>query len=165
MKRFALAAAAALTLAGPLASTAAYADPPGRHDNRGQDQNRRGDNDRNDRGDRNDNNRWNDNRNDNRRSDNRWDDRRNNGYTMNGQWHYGPPPAAYQNRAQVGYRAWRRGDRLPAYYQHQYRQVDYRRAHLRAPPRGYHYVQDDRGQTLLVGIATGAILSILLSGN
>ncbi|MBK6702445.1 MAG: RcnB family protein [Caulobacteraceae bacterium] len=52
---------------------------------------------------------------------------------------------------------------MPSYYQSRYRQVDYRRAHLRAPPRGYHYVQDDRGDYLLVGIATGVILSILLS--
>jgi Ni/Co efflux regulator RcnB len=44
------------------------------------------------------------------------------------------------------------------------RQIDYRRAHLRAPPRGYHYVRDDNtGETLLVGLATGVILSIILS--
>ena len=38
-----------------------------------------------------------------------------------------------------------------------------RYSHLRAPPRGYRYVRDDRGQVLLVGIATGVILSAIFS--
>ena len=59
--------------------------------------------------------------------------------------------------------AWRRGDRLSAYQRSHFRQVDYRRAHLRAPPRGYHYVRDDRGELLLVGLATGVILGIIAS--
>lgn len=59
---------------------------------------------------------------------------------------------------------WRRGDRLPGNYRSHYREVDWRRHHLRQPPRGYHYVRDDNtGEYLLVGIATGVILSILLS--
>ena len=62
-----------------------------------------------------------------------------------------------------GYRGWRRGDRLPAYYRDYYRPVDYRAYRLRAPPRGYHYVRDDRGDYLLVGIATGVILGIIAS--
>lgn len=136
-------------LAGPLATTAS-AQGMDRHrgdqnDNRG-----RSDNDRN-RGDR---------RND--RNDNRWNDARSNGYIYHGRWYYGPPQAAHRGY-QAGYRDWRRGDRLPSYYQSRYRQVDYRREHLRAPPRGYHYVRDDRGEVLLVGIATGVILSILHS--
>lgn len=61
-------------------------------------------------------------------------------------------------------RSWRRGDRLPSNYRSHYREVDWRRHHLRQPPRGYHYVRDDNtGEYLLVGIATGVILSILLS--
>jgi Ni/Co efflux regulator RcnB len=133
------------------------------------------DNDRNGRGGQNGDGRWNDNdrndRNDrvnDRRGDrddrrgNRWDNRRHNGYTYNGRWYYGAPPAHY-NGYQAGYRNWRRGDRLPSYYSSRYRQVDYRREHLRAPPRGYRYVEDDRGDMLLVGIATGVILSVILS--
>lgn len=58
---------------------------------------------------------------------------------------------------------WRKGDRLPSNYRSHYREVDYRAHHYKAPPRGYHYVRDDRGETLLVGIATGAILGVLLS--
>lgn len=215
MKRFTLAAATALMLAGPLAATAnaqnrATEHRSGDNDRRGDrgdnarsdaareararnynarehrntdDNDRRGgrgdnnrrDNDRNDRSDRNDRrdndrgNRWdgNDNnrgdRGDHRRT--RWDNQRHNGYTYNGRWYHGPPPAAYEGRNgyQAGYRNWRRGERLPSYYQNRYRSVDYRREHLRAPPRGYRYVEDDRGDTLLVAIATGVILSIILS--
>lgn len=171
MKRIAIAAAAGLMLAGPLATTASaqnydrgdQSDHRGdrRNDNdRGRNDNR-GDNRANDNRGRGDND-WNrgDRRND--RNDNRWNDARNNGYSYNGRWYYGPPQAAHRGY-QAGYRDWRRGDRLPSYYQSRYRQVDYRREHLRAPPRGYHYVRDDRGEVLLVGIATGVILSILLS--
>lgn len=183
MKRIALAAATALMLAGPLATTASaqnydrlnrgdQSDQRGENRDRNDDRGgRRNDNDRgrdDNRGDRANDHRgrghndWNrgDRRND--RNDNRWNDARNNGYSYNGRWYYGPPQAAHRGY-QAGYRDWRRGDRLPSYYQGRYRQVDYRRAHLRAPPRGYHYVQDDRGDYLLVGIATGVILSILLS--
>lgn len=84
---------------------------------------------------------------DNHRYDNRYDNHR---FTRrDNQWH----------------RQWRRGDRLPYGYTNHYRSVDWRREHFRAPPRGYHYVRDDRGETLLVGIATGAILSIILSNG
>lgn len=61
--------------------------------------------------------------------------------------------------------SWRKGERLPANYREHYREVDYRAHHLKAPPRGYHYVRDDRGETLLVGIATGAILGVILANN
>lgn len=177
MKRIAMATAAALVAAGSLASPAAaqtYGQHNGQNNNRGdRDNNGRGDrNDRGDsrnenRGDRSDRNDRDDrrgDRNDNRR-DSRWNNQRHNGYTYNGRWYYGAPPAAYEGRNgyQAGYRAWRRGDRLPSYYQQRYRSVDYRREHLRAPPRGYRYVEDDRGDMLLVGIATGVILSIILS--
>ncbi|HVZ99035.1 MAG TPA: RcnB family protein [Caulobacterales bacterium] len=137
MKRFAIAALAVASFVGPLAAAPAFADPPGRHDNRGND----------------------------RHDNNRWDGRNNNGYYTGNQWHYGPPPANVQNRRDFrpGYQAWRRGDRLPSYYRTHYVVVDYHREHLRAPPRGYHYVRDDRGNYLLVGIATGIIASILLS--
>ncbi len=186
MKRIALAAATALMLAGPLTATASaqavnraggqntVLGVGGNHDRA--DGRRDNDNDRNDRGgNRGDNDRdwgrgdndrdWdrNDRRGDRRNA--RWDNQRHNGYTYNGRWYYGPPPSAYEGRHgyEAGYRSWRRGERLPSYYQGRYRQVDYRREHLRAPPRGYRYVEDDRGDYLLVGIATGVILSIILS--
>ena len=60
---------------------------------------------------------------------------------------------------------WRRGDYLPSNYRSHYREIDWRASHYREPPRGYHYVRDDRGETLLVGIATGAILGVILAGH
>jgi Ni/Co efflux regulator RcnB len=101
-----------------------------------------------------------------RRDHRRWDRNRYNGYNYRGRWYYGPPPSAHVPYASYGYRAWRRGDRLPAYYRDSYYVVrDYDRYHLRPPPRGYHYVRDDRGDYLLVGIATGVILGVILANN
>lgn len=137
--KIAAAALAVLAFASPLGG-AAFADPPHHSDGRDSHDNRRG-NDRHE----------------------RWDGNRHNGYTINGRWYYGPPPSAYQTRSDFrpGYHEWRRGDRLPSYYRNQFRTVDYRREHLRAPPRGYHYVRDNRGELLLVAVATGVILSII----
>ena len=91
-----------------------------------------------------------------------WDRRRFNGYTYQGVWHYGPPPLSLGDAVDLGYRAWRRGDRLPQYYRDSLDVVDYRLYELNAPPHGYHYVRDDRGDILLVGILTGVILSLVL---
>jgi Ni/Co efflux regulator RcnB len=180
MKRLAMAALAAATFAAPLAlpteAAAQHRGDRGRGDDHDgwdrdrdgrdrdwrRDDRRRGDRDRYDRRDRDD-------RYDRRdRSDRydrraRWDDRRYNGYNYNGRWYYGPPPSAYGD-VDYGYRNWRRGERLPRYYRDRYVVVrDYDRYGYRQPPRGYHYVRDDRGDLLLVGIATGVILGIIAS--
>lgn len=42
---------------------------------------------------------------------------------------------------------------------------DYRTRHLRAPPRGYHWVRGDSGQFLLVALATGVITDIVLNSH
>lgn len=155
MKRFAILAFTALTAIAPLAAPAASADPyhstaPQNRPDAERREDRRDD------------------RRDERRDDRqqaRWDARQHNGYSYNGRWHYGPAPQAYYGRPgfQPGYHDWRRGERVPAYYRDRAHRVDWRREHLRAPPRGYEYVRDDRGATLLVGIATGVILSAILS--
>jgi Ni/Co efflux regulator RcnB len=95
----------------------------------------------------------------------RWDQRRHNGFYLNGRFYYGQPSYAQMQRRDYrpSWQQWSRGDRLPYYARQHYREVDWRRERLRQPPRGYHYVRDDRGELLLVGIATGVILSILLS--
>src|SRR5262245_48562489 len=158
MKRLAVAALAALTFAAPVAlPTEAAAQHRHRdHDgdrDRDRDWDRDGDRDRD----------W---RRDNRREHRRWDRRRHNGYNYRGRWYYGPPPARWAPYADYGYRNWRRGDRLPAYYRDSYYVVrDYDRYGLRRPPRGCHYVRDDRGDYLLVGIATGVILGVILANN
>jgi len=159
MKRFALAAAAALTLVGPLGAGTASAQQRGpsvREERQDVRDARRDVRDarqdvREERRD--------------LRQAQRWNQRNHNGYYANGRFYYGAPNAQIQARRDFrpGYQQWRRGDRLPTYARQQYRQVDWRRDRLREPPRGYHYVRDDRGEVLLVGIATGVILSILLS--
>ena len=168
MKRLAVAALAALTFAAPVAlPTEAAAQ---RYDrDRDRDRDRDWDRDRDRDRDRRD---WRDDRRERRayregrRDQRRWDRRRYNGYNYRGRWYYGPPPARWADHADYGYRNWRRGDRLPAYYRDSYYVVrDYDRYRLRPPPRGYHYVRDDRGDYLLVGIATGVILGVILANN
>jgi Ni/Co efflux regulator RcnB len=93
-----------------------------------------------------------------------WDRDHNNGYYTGNTWHSGTPSAATMRRHdyRAGWRNWRRGDRLPAYYRGHYATVDdWRGRHLPPPRRGYHYVRDDNGNILLVAIATGLIASII----
>lgn len=92
-----------------------------------------------------------------------WDGRRHNGYYYDNRWFYGPPPAHLRAHVRYDYRHWRRGDYLPGYYRDHYRPIDWRRHHLHRPPHGCHYVRSDRGDVLLVAIATGAILSVILA--
>jgi len=92
-----------------------------------------------------------------------WDRRRYNGYTYRGVWRYGPPPARLQ-RVVLGHRPWRRGMLLPAYYRSSLVVVDPRAYHLAPAPRGYQYVRDDRGDYLLVGVASGAIIRVIAAG-
>jgi Ni/Co efflux regulator RcnB len=150
MKRLFLASLATLAFAAPLAVTEASA-----HD-------RRGGYDRHDRHD------WRDDRRAYRegfRDGRRYDHYRHNGYYLGRSWYYGPPPPAYYHRHDFrpDYRAWRRGDRLPTYYRTHYVPVDYRYHRLAPPPRGAHWVRDNRGDYLLVGIATGVILGLALA--
>jgi len=95
----------------------------------------------------------------------RWNARQHNGYTLNGRWYYGEPNRQVLNQRgyEPGYRNWRRGDRLSQHHRQNYRRIDYRSARLAPPPRGYEYVRSDRGETLLIAIATGVILSAILS--
>ena len=149
MKRILLSAIAATLFVAPMA---AYADPPRAqyNDYRNNDRDRGG---------------WdrNDNRND--RND-RFDNRRHNGYYTGRTWHYGPPPAsAYRaHDFRLGYKPWAKGERL-GYYNGRYVEVDYRARHLKAPPRGYHYVKDDKGDIILAAVATGIIAAIIAGSN
>lgn len=95
----------------------------------------------------------------------RWNARQHNGYTYNGRWHYGEPSRQImQHRSyEPGYRQWRRGDRVSAAQRANYRRVDYRSERLAAPPRGYEYVRTERGDTLLMAVATGVILTAIIA--
>src|SRR5689334_9030528 len=56
---------------------------------------------------------------------------------------------------------WARGERLPVtYYRNREYYVDYRTAHLRAPPRGYQWVRVDNNYAM-VALATGLIASLI----
>jgi len=176
MKRVILSAVASLMLAAPLTSAPAMAQQYGndrnnndRQDN-GRDNNDRQDNSRYD-SDRRDNGRYDNNGRHDRdwrddRRDARWDDRRHNGYWVGRAWHWGPPPASVYRRAdfKLGWHPWRKGDRL-GYFNRRYVEVDWRSRHLKAPPRGYHYVQDNNGDIILAVIATGLIASIIANNG
>ena len=61
---------------------------------------------------------------------------------------------------------WARGQRLPrAYYQDRSHYVDYRAHHLRAPPRGYRWVQTDDNNYAMVAIATGLIATLIAANH
>jgi Ni/Co efflux regulator RcnB len=67
------------------------------------------------------------------------------------------PKPQYQNQ----YRSWQKGQRFDSRYARNYRQVDYRSFHgrLKAPPRGYRYVQSGN-DVVLVAITSGIIGAI-----
>ncbi|MEN2784815.1 RcnB family protein [Sphingomonas qilianensis] len=57
---------------------------------------------------------------------------------------------------------WRKGQRFDQRQARNYRQIDYRQYRgLRAPPRGYRYVQSDRNVIL---VSNGGIISQIFSG-
>lgn len=168
MKRIATMALAAATFVAPLATPITASAQEWRHNGDRYDRDR----DHDGRGDRDGNRRYRCDRDRDgdcdrrdRRVSERWDRGRHNGYSYQGRWYYGPPPQAYYGSYEPGYRSWRRGDRLPSYYRNYYSGVDYRAYRLRPPPRGYRWVRDDRGEFLLIGIATGVILSAILNNN
>ena len=62
--------------------------------------------------------------------------------------------------ARVEYRNWKRGQRFDYRYARNYRQIDYRHYRgLKAPPRGYRYVQSGN-DAVLVGITSGIIAAV-----
>ncbi len=66
-----------------------------------------------------------------------------------------------QRNDRAQHRDWRRGERFDARYARNYRQIDYRQYRgLRAPPRGYRYVQSGN-DAVLVGITSGLIAAVL----
>lgn len=55
---------------------------------------------------------------------------------------------------------WRKGERFDSRQARNYRQIDYRNYRgLKAPPRGYRYVQSGN-DAVLVGVSTGVIAAI-----
>lgn len=94
-----------------------------------------------------------------------WDQSVHNGYYNNrNQWRYGQP-SQWQMRQRgfsMGYRPWTRGQSLGGYNQ-RFVELDYRGHNLRAPPRGYRWVEDDRGDYLLAAIVGGLIAQVIIN--
>ncbi|MES2989765.1 MAG: RcnB family protein [Pseudomonadota bacterium] len=66
---------------------------------------------------------------------------------------YKPAPVQYRNN-------WQRGQRFDSRYARNYRQIDYRQHRgMKAPPRGYRYVQSGN-DAVLVAVTTGVIAAI-----
>ncbi|MFS2043666.1 RcnB family protein, partial [Stenotrophomonas geniculata] len=76
-----------------------------------------------------------------------------------------PPRVVYRPAYGPGY-GWKVGHRYRDYYRGPIYVVnDYPRYHLRRPPYGHHWIRDDRGNMLLVAIATGVIAQYVLSNR
>ena len=106
-----------------------------------------------------------DDRDDDRRHDDRYygDDRR---YDRRDRVVYVAPrdaPPAYRNGPpHHAYPRWSRGARYDTRgYAPTYVVRDYGHYGLRAPPRGHHWRRDDRGDFILVAVATGLIASVI----
>ena len=157
MKRILLSTLAALMIASPMALPATAQQGNSHQDDRR-------DNDRND-NDHRDKDRHDD-RHDRRDGDRNWDEAQHNGYYVGRSWYAGPPPVEIQRRDDYRpvYKVWAKGDRL-GYYNSRYVVVDYRERHLKRPPHGYHWVQDDRGDLILAAVAGGLIASVILGGR
>jgi Ni/Co efflux regulator RcnB len=69
--------------------------------------------------------------------------------------HRGPPPS---------HRAWRKGDRIERNQWRRYQSVDWRRHHLRAPPRGYEW-REVNGQYVMAAAATGLVAAIIAANH
>jgi Ni/Co efflux regulator RcnB len=165
MKRLVMALVAVATLAGPMVVASDAAAQSYRSNDRYDRSDRYNRYDRNDRRDyRGDDRRRYDN-NSRYYNNNRWDNRRYNGYYLGNRWYYGAPSVSYYSRRDYrpAYRAWTRGSYLPRSYWG-YGVSDYRRYHLRQPPRGYHWVRAGNDY-VLAAIATGLIAEVILNGG
>lgn len=91
----------------------------------------------------------------------------NRGHNGHGQDHRHAPPARHGMYEQGRHEGWyKRGGHVPkAYRGSRYVVNDWRGAHLRQPPRGYHWVRSDNGDYLMVAIATGLIASIIAASH
>ncbi|MFI8717229.1 RcnB family protein [Stenotrophomonas sp. NPDC077464] len=76
-----------------------------------------------------------------------------------------PPRVVYRPAPGPGY-GWARGHRYNEYYRGPVYVVnDYSRYSVRRPPRGHHWIRDDRGNLLLVAIASGIIADFVINSR
>ena len=76
--------------------------------------------------------------------------------------HHRPVVRHYHPGPRHGPPRWARGGYVHHYQRPIYVVNDYYGRGLRHPPRGHHWVRDDRGDMLLVAIATGLIVDMIL---
>jgi len=157
MNRFVVGAVASLLALGTVSPAFADNDHRGRGHDRHDDRHDR----RHDRHDRRD---W---------RDDRGEARHGNGYRegyrdarYNDRRYYAPPPPRVVYRPAPGYGSygWARGHRYREYYGGPVYVVnDYSRYSVRRPPRDHQWIRDDRGNLLLVAIATGIIADYVIN--
>ncbi len=116
---------------------------------------------------------WRDDRRDHRDDRREWrDDRRearhDRRHHNHGYYRPAPPPrVVYRPAPRPVYSyGWQRGHRYRDYYGGPVYVVnDYSRYSVRRPPYGHHWIRDDRGNLLLVAIATGIIADFVINGR
>jgi Ni/Co efflux regulator RcnB len=96
-----------------------------------------------------------------------WDASKHNGYWYNNKWRTGPPPQSLYGKPglSLGWHDWAKGQRIPTEDRRRFAEVDYRQHHLRRPPHGYHWVQDDKGNFLLAAVASGVIADLIINAH
>jgi len=154
MNRFVVGAVASLLALGTVAPAFADNDHRGRGHDRHDDRHDR----RHDRHDRHDRRDWRDDRRREAHHDRRYYDNR-------GYYRPAPPPrVVYRPAPGYGSYGWARGHRYREYYGGPVYVVnDYSRYSVRRPPRDHHWIRDDRGNLLLVAIATGIIADYVIN--
>lgn len=107
--------------------------------------------------------RWEDRR---ERRHERWEDRRDHRvrYVYRDVRYHGAPRVIHVRPGHHPPPRWARGYRIHDYgWAPTYVIVDYHHYGLRHPPRGHHWRRDDRGDWLLVAIATGLVVDVILN--
>ena len=160
MNRFVVGAVASLLALGTVAPAFADNDRHDRRHDRRDDRHDRRDDRRDDR--RHDRQHWRDDRREARHD--RRDHRR---YDNRGYYRPAPPPrVVYRDGPGRGSYGWARGHRYNEYYRGPVYVVnDYSRYAVRRPPRDHHWIRDDRGNLLLVAIATGIIADYVINNR
>ena len=76
-------------------------------------------------------------------------------------------PAYHGMYDQGSHEGWyKKGGRVPSNYRGGHYVVsNWRAAHLRQPPRGYHWIRSDNGDFLMVAVTTGIIASIIAASH
>jgi Ni/Co efflux regulator RcnB len=81
-----------------------------------------------------------------------------------GHYDHGHDQHGPQGRDDHGHHSWRKGERIDHNEWRRYSAVDWRRHHLRQPPRGYEW-REVNGQYVMAAAATGLVAAIIAASN